>query len=93
MTTPRHRYDGERVWTGIGHRIGAFERVESDIDLGRMTRADFLTDEEHRRLITFAFTDHDCPVEFDVIEHRAHGLDCGIIGRIGIALPKPACAG
>jgi hypothetical protein len=50
--------------------------------------AHLLADEQHRRFVAFAFTDHHGAIEIQHVERAAHGFDCGSIGGLFIAAPN-----
>ena len=60
---------------------------------GRRAVADVLAVVEHRRLVLLALADHDDAVHGDGVEHRAHGVDGGLVGGDLVAAPDPARRG
>jgi hypothetical protein len=51
-------HDGDRVRQAVSDEVGAFDRVDRDID-GKAALAKFFADVEHRGFIAFAFPDDD----------------------------------
>ena len=52
---------------------------------GARAVADPLAVEEHRRLVLLALADHDDAVHVDAVEHVAHRVDRGGVGRLLVA--------
>src|ERR1700722_12107951 len=57
---------GDRTGRARGAKVGAFERIDRNINLGNLApirkfRADFLADVKHGRFIALAFADDDGP--------------------------------
>ena len=82
----------QRVGTGLGGNRRAFERVKRNIDLGALALrpADLFADEEHGRLVAFAFADDDRAIHVECVEglaHRFHG--CGIGSLLVAAADEP----
>ena len=77
--------------------VGAFERVNSDVDLWCPFSADhrtqFLTDVQHRGVVSLAFTDGHSTVKGYVVERTAHGLNRCVIGSVFVAFAAPSGAG
>ena len=65
--------------------VGALERVDRDVDLRRRAVADLLAVVEHRRLVLLALPDHHDAVHPDRVEHVAHAVDRGLVGRLLVA--------
>ena len=82
-----HRHGGDRARHVLGAQRGAFERIDRDIDLRAGVVADFLADEQHRRLVALALADHDGAVDRQLVEFAPHGIDRGLIGRLFVAVP------
>jgi hypothetical protein len=55
--------------------------------------ADFLADEQHRRLVALALADDDPAVDMDIAHLRTHRFDRGGIGRFLVALAAPGGRG
>ena len=66
------------------------KRIESNIDLGSLSRANLFANEQHRRLIAFALANDHRPLDRQAIELLAHGVDRGLIGGHLVSAPaKP----
>jgi hypothetical protein len=86
-----------RRWHSVRRcTIGAFERIDGDIDLRkrargpaleRMGHADLFADEQHRRLVALAFANNDCPVDRHRVHSAAHRFDRGLVRPVTVALP------
>ncbi len=63
----------------------ALERIDGDVDLRRRAVADLLAVVEHRRLVLLALADHDDAVHLDRVQHVAHAVDGGLVGRLLVA--------
>src|SRR5262249_26537678 len=74
----------------LGAERGAFQRIDSDVDLGTFAGADLLADEQHRRLVELPLPDYDGAVDRQVVEVAAHGVDGGLVGRLLGRAPAPA---
>src|SRR6185436_18712366 len=88
----RSRQHGQRIRGAGGAQVGAFERIHRDVDLGQTHDAlgsatDALADEQHRRLVAFAFANDNRPVDPYIVERLAHRLDGRAVGTLAIALP------
>ena len=79
-----HRDDGQRVVDAVGAQVGALQRIDGDVDLGRVrvAVADLLADVEHRRLVALALADDDAAADVHVAEGAAHGLGGGAVGAV-----------
>ena len=75
----------QRVGAPLGGDRGAFQRVESDVDLGALAGPDLFADVEHRRLVALAFTDHHGAFDIEAVERLAHRVDRGLVGRLLVA--------
>ena len=74
----------------VGTQVGAFERIDGDINLGVVAAvlfADLLADVEHGGFIALAFADDDGAVHGDGIHHRTHGLGGHLVGPLAVTLP------
>jgi len=78
------RHDRDRVGQAVRNEVCSFDRIDRDIH-GKTAAAEFLTDEEHRRFVALAFTDHDAPIDLHLIEPIAHRLNGGAVGNIAFA--------
>ena len=91
--------DDDGVRFAGGAEVRAFEGIDRDYDLGILTGfvlccgADFLSDEEHRRFVAFAFADHYGAVHVDGVHLRAHRLDSHVVGLVAIAETHGVCGG
>ena len=56
--------------------------IDRDVDLRRRAVADLLAVVEHRRLVLLALPDHHHAVHLDRLEHEAHAVDGGLVGRL-----------
>ena len=58
-----HRDDRERVVEAVGAQVRPLQRIDGDVDLGRVgvAVAHLLADVEHRRLVALTFADDDRP--------------------------------
>ena len=72
----------ERIGHGFRGERRALERIECDVDLYALPRADFFADIEHRRFIALAFADDDAALHGHGVERGAHGVDCGLVGGL-----------
>ena len=72
-----------------GAEVGALERVDGDVDLGRAVlaaaRADLLADVEHRRLVALALADDDPAVDGQGVHLAPHRLDRDVVGVLAVA--------
>ena len=77
---------------GVGLRLGrqgrAFQRIEGDVDLGPLPRADLLADVEHRRFIALAFADDDLAIDVQLVQGVTHRVDGGLVGGHLVATPQ-----
>ena len=64
----------------LAHELGALERVDRDVHLGRRAVADPLAVVEHRRLVLLALADHHDAVHRDRVEHQPHGVHRRAVG-------------
>jgi hypothetical protein len=77
------------------------ERIDGDVDLVPgpavglvlVREADLLTDVEHRRLVTLAFTDDNRAVDGHGVHLAAHGFDRDLVGAVAVALAHGVGAG
>ncbi len=81
-----------RDCTGSARRaqIGAFEGIDSDIDLRDLAAigkfgADFLADVEHGRFVALAFANDDIAAHGDGVHRLPHGLGCDLVCQLAIA--------
>ncbi len=81
---------GDRVRLAERRQPRAFERIDRDVDRAPVPLPDVLAVKEHRRFVLLAFADHDDAVHADGVEHRAHRVDGGLVGRVLVAAPDPA---
>ncbi len=81
--------DGERVGARLGGDCRAFERVERNVDRGRIVAAaaDLFADEQHRRFVALAFANNDGAADRQFVERGAHRFDGGGIGGLFVAAP------
>ena len=64
-----------RAALAVGTEIGSLTGINSEINSGAGTTANFLTDVEHRSFVPLTFTDHDAALHIDLAHALAHGLD------------------
>ncbi len=84
---------GERVRAALGGEARTLERVDRDVDLGRLAVADDLAVVEHRRLVLLAFADHHDAVHLDRVENGVHAVHRSLVGRLLVAHPEQAGGG
>ena len=84
-----NRQHGQRVGAGLGGDGGAFQWIQRDIDAraGADGLAHLFADEQHRRFVALAFTDHHGAIEIQHVERAAHGFHGGSIGGLFVAAP------
>ncbi len=75
----------------VGDQVRPFDRIDGDVDLFAAA-ADFLADEEHRRLVALAFADDDASGDLHLAERFAHLLDRRAVGGVALAAAHPARA-
>ena len=78
----------ERIWHRLGADRRALERIDRDVDLRALARADLLADVKHRRFVHLAFADDDGAADRQLGELAPHGIDRDLVG--GLLLPAPA---
>ncbi len=83
------RHDRDRIRQAVGDEVGALDRIDRDVDL-ESAAPEFLADEEHRRFVALAFTDHDAPVDLHLVERVAHLFDGGAVGDVAFTASHPA---
>ena len=71
----------------LGAQRRALQRVDRNVDLEAGLGADLFADEQHRRLIHLALADDDGPVDRQIVEFAAHGIDGGLVGGLLVAAP------
>ena len=73
-----------------GAEIGAFQRIDGDIDLGeeRFGRvrgeSDFFADVQHGRFVALAFADDDGAVHLHRVHGLAHGFHGDFVGFVAV---------
>ena len=82
-----HRDDRQRVGEAVGAQVRALQRIDGDVDLGRVRGAvaHLLADVEHRRLVALALADDDAAAHVQVAEGAAHRLGGGAVGAVLVA--------
>ena len=74
----------------IGAKVGAFTRIDSDVDFRARTRfvarPDFFTNEEHRRIVTLAFTDDNPTAHVNFVHAFAHRFHGSFVCTVFVAL-------
>ena len=87
----------DRPGLSVRHEVGALQRVDRDIDPGRLGvtvgAADLLADVEHRGLVALALADDDPSGEVDLLHRRAHRLGGESVGAHAVAATHGACGG
>src|SRR5215469_7734485 len=82
---------GHGVRGAGGAQVGAFERVDGDVDDRNENagsagvEADFFADVEHGGFVALAFADDDGAVHLDFVHRRAHGLDGDFVSFVAVA--------
>ena len=94
----RRRQHSDRSRRARGAQIGAFQRIDRDIDLGNFGAvgklgANFLADVEHGRFVALALADHDRAAHGDGVHGPAHGLGGHLIAELALALSHGAGRG
>ena len=56
-------------------KVGAFARVNGEINARASAGTDLLSDVKHRGFITFPLTNHDAALHLDLIHALTHGID------------------
>ncbi|MNV76038.1 hypothetical protein D3C71_1693680 [compost metagenome] len=78
------------VLQAAGDNLGAFQRIDGDVDGRPLLVADLLADVQHGRVVHFAFADHNRPVDGDGIKHGANGRCRRIVRGILVSPADPA---
>ena len=92
----RRGQHGNRARSARRAQVGAFERIDGDIDFWNLAAigklgADFLPDIEHRGLVALALANHDVAAHGDAIHGLAHGFGGDLVGQRAIALTHGSC--
>ena len=86
----RRGQHGDGARRAGGAKVGAFQRIDGDVDRGiarrRRCLPDLLADVEHGRFVALAFADDDGAVHGHGIHHAAHGLGGHLVGVLAVAL-------
>ena len=84
-----HGDDGQRPRRAARAEVRALERVDGDVDGGRVGRAvaHLFADVEHGRLVALAHADDDRAADVQRAERAAHRLRRGLVGAVMIAEP------
>ena len=85
-----HRDHRDRAGPAERGERGAVDRVDRDVDQRRGAVAELLAVVEHRRFVLLALADDDDAVHRHAVEHDAHRLDRGTVGRVLVAAAHPA---
>jgi hypothetical protein len=85
-----HRHRGDCTRHVLGAKRGAFQRVDSDVDLRSGFEPDLLADEQHRRLVALALADHDGAIDRQLVELAPHRVDRGLVGGLLVAVAAQA---
>jgi hypothetical protein len=85
--------DGDGVGPAQRRQRRAVDRVDGDVDEGRMAVADGLAVVEHRGLVLLPLADDDDPVHRHAGEHGPHGVDRRAVRRLLVAATHPPGAG
>ena len=97
----RRGQHGNRIRRTGRAQVGAFERIDRNVDLVPLPpvavlllcEADLFTDVEHRRFVALAFADHDRAVDRHGIHLATHRFDRDLIGAVAVALAHGVRAG
>ncbi len=89
---------GNRSGRAGGAQVGAFERIDGNIDAGNLPSvgkgaAHLLADVEHGRFVAFALADHDGAAHRDGVHGLAHGLGGDLIAQRTVSLAHGARRG
>ncbi len=84
------RQHRDRIGGSRRHEVGAFKRIDRDVDLGRLAAvrvppAQLLADVQHRRLVPLALTDDDRRGDVELVHRLAHRLRRGAVGLVTVA--------
>ena len=87
--------NGERARRARGAKVRPLKGVHRDIDCAELSfiprsRADLLTDIEHRRFVALALADHDRAVNRKILKRRAHGFGGDAVGFLAVAIAHRA---
>ena len=82
------RHDGQRVRQALGGQRGAVDGVDGEVDLRPGAVADVLAVVEHRRFVLLTLADDDGAAHGDRVQHRAHGVDRGLVDDLLVAAPE-----
>ncbi len=77
-----HRQRGNGAGHVLGAERGALQRIDGNIHLRPVFGADFLADEQHRRLVHFALADDDGTVDGEATKLASHGVDGRLVGLL-----------
>ena len=80
----------EGVRPAVRDRVGAFQGIERNVDLGTFSRADRLADVEHRRFVPLPLADDDRALNVHDVEDPPHRRDGGLIGGVLVSASHPA---
>ena len=83
------RDDRKCVGLALRHQARAVDRVDGDVDVRRIARADPLAVVEHRRLVLLPLADDDHAVHLHGVEEQPHGVDGGLVGGVLVAPAHP----
>src|SRR4029453_9506735 len=84
----RRREHGDGAGRPGGAEVGAFERIDCDVDLEVVVSPppDVLPDEQHRRLVALAFPDHHRAPHGQRVHGLPHRLDGHVVGVLALPL-------
>lgn len=85
-----NRNHGNRTRHALGEQRGALDRVDGDINFGRIAGTHLLADIQHRRFVLFSFADHHHAIHRHRVERKAHCIDRRLIGGILVATTHEA---
>ncbi|MNN39895.1 hypothetical protein D3C81_1539500 [compost metagenome] len=85
-----NRNDRLGIMQPAGYHLCAFQRINRHIDQRAVLVPDLFPNIEHRRLVHFAFADHDGSVNGDGIKHGTYSGCSGIIRRVLVTPANPA---
>ena len=84
-----HRDHRNRVAAPGCRERGTVNRVDRDISLRALARADDFAVKQHRRIVFFPLADDHQALEIHGGEEFPHRIDRGLIGRVFVASPNP----
>jgi hypothetical protein len=83
-----HRDNSQGTGPTVGHRIGALQRIQSDVYFGT-AGAYFFPNVQHGCFIALTFADDYGTIDGHCVERLTHGIYGRLIGRDFVALAHP----